>query len=151
MDMRVTVDDELTATTIVVDGDKIQMTSVQGADTYEIYASKDGDQYYLYGKVDGEWEKVPSNEYDYNNYKNIPANAIQFYAGTPLESFTYDANEKCYVMALSADGMDGTFKIFFENKKFKKVETVITYADPAETRITQIDVTYNVRVTLPDE
>ncbi len=140
---------EQVTTTFAKDGNKLEMKNVQGSIVDQIFVEKDGDKYFLYAKTNDEWFKSPAIEDTYNYYLAFPLTAIQVYVAMPFEQFTYDANGKCYVMTQSGEGMSGTFKISFENKKVKKIETSVLHLSDGESITTQIDFTYDYKITLP--
>ncbi len=105
----------------------------------------------MYVLVGSQWQKNTTSIGQYNYYVAFSATTFQAYTNLPFEMYTYDADEKCYVATQTGNGMSGTFKVFFENKKIVKFLTTVVNSNVGETINTQIDITYNAPITLPDE
>lgn len=147
--MNVNDGNEEVTTNFTVDGNKLEMKNVQGGVVSQMYLEKVGSEYFIYNQVDGVWTKSPSDEQTYSYYKNFPLTTIRIYTTLPFEDFTYNEEEKCYVATQIGEGMTGTFKISFENKKIKKTQSTVVHTADGETITTQIDFTYNQTINLP--
>lgn len=140
---------EEVTTNFTVDGNKLEMENVQGGVVSHMYLDKVGSEYFTYTQVDGVWTKSSSDEQTYNYYKVFPSTTIRIYTTLSFEDFTYNEEEKCYVATQIGEGMTGTFKISFENKKIKKIQNTVVHTADGETTTTQIDFTYNQTINLP--
>ncbi len=147
--MQVIDGSEEITTTFVRDDNKIEMKNVQAAEVSHIYLNKANAEYFIYAQVNGQWNKQSSNEEQYNYYNGFPLIATRAYNDLAFELFTYDTNENCYVYTQTGEGMSGTFKMYFNDKKVVKIQTTVVHHADGATITTKIDFTYGEKVTLP--